>query len=121
MILTYPQRLGKQENDFSKSAKHPNEISKQRMREKKRKKRKKRSRDPELLARGEKHAVNRVGSSELFTLSSDLSPPSLQKKKKKEEPTINRARSSACTPPLETGSNERKRYEERGEGNVRRN
>lgn len=118
MILTYPQRLGKQENDFSKSVKHPNEISKQRMREKKRKKR---NRDPELLARGEKHAVNRVGSSELFTLSSDLSSPSLQKKKKKEEPTINRARSSACTPPLETGSNERKRYEERGEGNVRRN
>lgn len=84
MILTYPQRLGKQENDFSKSVKHSNEISKQRMREKKRKKR---NRDPELLARGEKHAVNRVGSSELFILSlrSLLPFPSKEKKKRRTD------------------------------------
>ena len=82
MILTYPQRLGKQENDFSKSAKHPNEISKQRMREKKRKKRKKRSRDPELLARGEKHAVVRTFHPLLRSL---LPFPSKEKKKRRTD------------------------------------
>lgn len=108
MSHTYPQRRGNKETiqifhlatkkrrRGNRKAKGDGETEEENKKEKKKEKRKEGKRReswPRLGCTGEKHAVNRVGSSELFTLSSDL-PSLCPLPGKKEEPTINRARSS---------------------------